>query len=192
MTIVSYYLLPIILLLYSVSSCLHGMVQLAGGATPYAGRLEFCNNGQWATVCSDNFGSVAALVVCKQLLGENASKLLNLIMYQQKCPHIMIYDTGHSGMLIFIFIGAIWSRSRRVFGQGTTNSILDDVTCTGSESSISQCTYTEVRDFSAAGCYHSDDVEMICYGIYYMFSKNFMYRQCTLLSNFRDGWLHKF
>ena len=61
-------------------------------------------------------------------------------------------------------LGAVWTRTE-YFGQGSSTSILDDLSCTGSESSISQCTYTEVRDFRAAGCYHNRDVVMVCYGI---------------------------
>ena len=61
---------------HSVSSCLHGTVQLVGGVTSYGGRLQICNNGRWATVCYNNFGSVSASVICKQLLGENTSKFI--------------------------------------------------------------------------------------------------------------------
>ena len=129
-----------------------------GGATPYAGRLEICHNGQWATVCNNHFTSVSASVICKQLLGENASKLINLAL--------SLICTGQSVMLIFFsIVGAVESLYTQHFGQGSSSSILDDLVCTGTESSISQCTYTVVRDFSAAGCYHSHDVQMICYGI---------------------------
>ena len=153
---------------HSVSSCLHGTVQLVGGVTPYGGRLQICNNGKWATVCSTNFGSVSASVICKQLLGENASKFI----FQIK---IMIYETEmvshniiirHSVILTFMSftLGAVWTHIQ-YFGLGSSTSILDDLTCTGTESSISQCTYTEVRDFRAARCYHYRDVMMVCYGI---------------------------
>ena len=69
-------------------------------------------------------------------------------------------------ILNFVTVGAVWNEYYyQVFGQGSSSSILDDLICTGSESSVNQCSYREVRDFSAAGCYHNRDVEMICYGI---------------------------
>ena len=141
----------------TVSSCLNGMVHLVGGPTPYAGRLEICNDEQWTTVCGDNFRTTSASVVCKQLFGENASKCIDSIKLCIK----QIYSNAY----LFI-VGAVWNEYYyQLFGQGSSSSILDDLICTGSESSISQCSYTEVRDFSAAGCYHNRDVEMICYGI---------------------------
>ena len=149
-----------------MSSCLHGTVRLVGGVTPYAGRLEICNNGQWATVCSDNFESVSALVVCKQLLGENASEFIDQIkamtFYETEMVSHTLYRS-FSNISIHI-LGAVWNRTQ-YFGHGSSNSILQDLTCTVSETSISQCTYTEVRDFSAAGCYHHEDVQVLCYGI---------------------------
>ena len=50
-----------------------GSVRLVDGPTPYEGRVEVCNIGQWGTVCArgyywnqywDNFD---AKVVCRQL-----------------------------------------------------------------------------------------------------------------------------
>jgi len=42
-------------------------VRLAGSELPHEGRLEVYYNGQWGTVCDDDFDNVDATVACKSL-----------------------------------------------------------------------------------------------------------------------------
>ena len=48
-------------------TCTNGDVRLADGPDPYSGRVELCLNGQFGTVCDDNWDSTDAQVICGQL-----------------------------------------------------------------------------------------------------------------------------
>ena len=44
-----------------------GMIRLQEGTYSNQGRIEVYCNGQWGTICDDEFGSTDALLLCKQL-----------------------------------------------------------------------------------------------------------------------------
>ena len=47
--------------------CNNGDVRLADGVSNIEGRVEFCNNGVWGTICHHQWGPSDAKVVCRQL-----------------------------------------------------------------------------------------------------------------------------
>lgn len=47
--------------------CMGGDIRLIGGSTALEGRVEFCKNNAWGTVCDDGWDHFSARVVCRQL-----------------------------------------------------------------------------------------------------------------------------
>ena len=52
---------------FNFSACDTGEVRLVNGSRPTEGRVEVCDNGQFFTVCDDNWDELEARVVCNQL-----------------------------------------------------------------------------------------------------------------------------
>lgn len=46
--------------------CTNGDIRLVDGSNSDEGRVEYCNNGVWGTVCGDLWDRNNTLVVCRQ------------------------------------------------------------------------------------------------------------------------------
>ncbi|XP_078663425.1 uncharacterized protein LOC144906732 [Branchiostoma floridae x Branchiostoma belcheri] len=100
-------------------------VRLVGGNADDKGRVEVLYNGQWGTICDDNWDTSDAQVVCRQL--------------------------GYPG--------ADAARASAHFGQGSGPIWMDDVGCTGGETSISRCSH---NGWGVHNCQHSEDAGADC------------------------------
>ena len=47
--------------------CENGEVRLVGGNSSSEGRVEYCQNNVWGTICDDFWDRNEALVICRQL-----------------------------------------------------------------------------------------------------------------------------
>ncbi|XP_025112202.1 deleted in malignant brain tumors 1 protein-like isoform X2 [Pomacea canaliculata] len=105
-------------------------IRLNGSSVAYKGRVEIMYNGQWGTICDDNWDDHAAQVVCQQL--------------------------GFVGTLAIPMTSASFSNGT---GNPSIPILLDDVRCSGSEASISDCNH---RTWGTSNCRHSEDAGVMC------------------------------
>ncbi|XP_073693839.1 scavenger receptor cysteine-rich type 1 protein M130-like [Garra rufa] len=103
-------------------------VRLVGGNSPCAGRVEVHHDGQWGTVCDDDWDIAGAAVVCREL------------------------DCGEA----VVALGGAY------FGQGSKQKRMDGIDCSGSESTLKDCSSEEWGD---SDCDHGKDAGVRCSGV---------------------------
>ncbi|XP_048118919.1 lysyl oxidase homolog 3A isoform X2 [Alosa alosa] len=89
------------------------------------GRVEVLYQGEWGTICDDDFTLANAMVLCRQLGFVSATA---------------------------------WSHSAK-YGAGTGKIWLDNVICSGTESSIEKC---HSRGWGNSDCTHDEDAGIVC------------------------------
>lgn len=50
-----------------IEACKDGNVRLSGSTLEYAGRVEFCQETIWTSLCDQNWDKEDARVVCREL-----------------------------------------------------------------------------------------------------------------------------
>lgn len=143
--------------------CSQGSLRLVGGSNSLSGRVEVCINNTWGTVCDDGWGQTDAVVVCRQLNYSDAGTFL------------VQNQVGHSIILmmmvnLFVFVslfrcffeGAIPLLSVNRFNDlspGIGQIWLDDVQCSGSETSLLSCISSGIGNHN---CVHGEDAGVRC------------------------------
>jgi len=122
--------MPITNIFLVATMCNHGDVCLVGGYTDYEGRVEVCVSGYWGHICFNGWDTTGAMVVCKQLFGEDICKSSVLTANSSSSPsiniHFPIQWQLHS-ILVYLRI------------------MLYSITCSGSPSRLVGCSYSLVQ-----------------------------------------------
>ena len=134
--------------------CSNSDIRLVGGRNEYEGRVEICQRGSWGTVCDDNWDDTDARVVCRQLGIFTGGKSCNLDIID-----IAGYDV-HACLFAQLADAIATYRDMFIdFGPGTGPIFLDEVGCTGSETTLDDCPH---RGIGTHNCDHDEDAGVIC------------------------------
>ena len=133
--------IPLFLFL-SLGPCSNGDIRLGDDNEGLRGRVEVCINMSWYTICHHGWSQREASVVCHQLgysrYGENIKNL--------------------SSLLLLMCTGAVWGSN--LFLNYEWPMSIFNVNCTGSESSIWDCSYNNSDE--SRTCQQSSDVSVFC------------------------------
>ena len=79
----------------TVSGCCNGEIRLVDGPSDNEGRVEFCADGTWGTVCDDRWDDNDASVVCAQL-GYSSTGEHVYIPPNTNCTQLSLYKNERS------------------------------------------------------------------------------------------------
>ena len=126
------------------TGCTHGNIRLVNGSIPHEGRVEICVNGEWGTICGTQWDRRDAQVVCRQLGYVPTCKLVFIDIYI---------------VLTVDILGASFYRSSQ-FGDGNLQQLIGNVQCSGSETSLLNCSY---QYNPSSFCYYGRTAGVRCY-----------------------------
>ena len=109
------------------------------------GRIEFCINGTWGTICSDFFDDNDAMVLCRQLgYSTLGNKELNICVCSINYFHC---SSGAQSM-------------GNVSGESVLPFHIIDLNCTGDEESVWDCPSNAL--LSQYSCNQNNDAALSC------------------------------
>ena len=119
------------------ANCTNGEVRLVGGSGPHEGRVEIC--------LGDSLFQQLEYCCCQSCLWTIG--IFSNRFYYSTTTIYCIIDLGGK------------AKSNAYFGLGTGPILLSDLYCTGTESSLLECSQ---QSCYVTSCTHSNDVGVIC------------------------------
>uniref|UniRef100_A0A3P9CY99 SRCR domain-containing protein n=1 Tax=Maylandia zebra TaxID=106582 RepID=A0A3P9CY99_9CICH len=155
--------------------CVLDLIRLAGsGSSRCSGRVEIFHNNVWGTVSDYNWDLNDAEVVCRQLNCGSALQAPRTAYFGNEsslteCHNSWgtVCDDGwdlNDAEVVCRQINcgtALEVPQSAHFGAGTGQIWLGDVTCSGNESSLTECQHS---GFGSHTCEHGQDAAVICSG----------------------------
>ncbi|XP_071819842.1 scavenger receptor cysteine-rich domain-containing group B protein-like isoform X2 [Apostichopus japonicus] len=120
-------------------SPVEGSLKLVDGYSVYSGRIEIYHNGEWGTICDDDWDEDDAHVACRQLGYPTVDSYGGSAYYGDRYGGSASY--GES------------------YGEGSGPIMLDDVRCDGSEYMLTQCGH---NGWYQHNCGHGEDAWVTC------------------------------
>ncbi|XP_025756230.1 deleted in malignant brain tumors 1 protein [Oreochromis niloticus] len=159
-------------------------IRLAGsGSTQCSGRVEIAYKKRWGTVCDHNWDINDAEVVCRELNCGTALNATRSAHFSEGTGEIWLDDVSCSGSErslnecqhrgfgrhscthskdAGVICSESWAAVSASFGEGSGSIWLGDVSCSGSERSLTECQH---RGFGTHDCTHSQDAGVVCSGV---------------------------
>ncbi|XP_071956195.1 scavenger receptor cysteine-rich domain-containing protein DMBT1-like [Antedon mediterranea] len=172
----------IILMELSFSSCAdvdsNSDIRLVDGSNIYEGRVEVYDGTEWGTICDDDWDNTHTQY--KLRIQIHLLQLINIRLVDGSNIYdgrVEVYDGTEWGTICDddwdindaqvvcqqLRLGqAIQAPGQAHFGQGTGPIMLDNVRCSGNETSITDCPNNGMR---AHNCGHSEDASVVCVNI---------------------------
>ena len=140
------------------ATCQQGAVRLTGSNVSSEGRVEICFNNQWGTVCDDDWDTMDATVVCKQLNYTNNGKHYTRTLWMIAPP---LNPIPVSALLVSLITLTAIASNGEPSNRGTGPIHLDQVQCSGTELTLQECAHDGI---GVHDCSHSEDAGVICNG----------------------------
>nr|XP_054753797.1 deleted in malignant brain tumors 1 protein-like [Lytechinus pictus] len=160
-------------------------IRLVNGPSNTTGRVEVYYNGEWGTVCDDDWDDTDATVVCQILglgvlgrartaaaFGEESIRLVNgpsnnagRVEVNYNGEWVTVCDdfwdnTDATVVCKIIGLGNYGiPRTNAHFGEGSGSIILDNVECDGTETDIFDCSNNGANN---SNCFHYEDAGVEC------------------------------